>query len=384
MAHAGSYRHKARRRPRKHQHHASGSYHDRDDTSSTSDDGPSSSSSSTVKDDCEANPSNEIEHSTPEGRAKGVATNNLLWPPDKDCLKVRFLNGWTGYKKLVENTVKKNFHTIPMRLRFKFLEKGASGPSDIRITFGKSSASYVGRKAEIEGRCKGATMWLAEYCDIIDRDERKLTRQAAILHEFGHALGMEHEHQHPDFKPEWNYRVLQAKNGWDAETVRFNYQMLGRRGVKLAPYDPKSIMHYPIFPGDTYNDVACVYGSTALSDGDKKFLMSVYPIKRTPRSTSVREWRLKPKTPKKSRTGIAVKIGRRPGPSPDEESTSQNPTTIISGGGYFVFTAGPDVVLNVGAHGERHGGGVVMVYVGRKNKAVDSVDARPRKRPRMY
>ncbi len=53
-------------------------------------------------------------------------------------------------------------------------------------------------------------------------EERRLKRQADILHEFGHALSMVHEHSHPDCKANWNYRVLQARQGWDVDRVHEN------------------------------------------------------------------------------------------------------------------------------------------------------------------
>ncbi len=66
-----------------------------------------------------------------------------------------------------------------------------------------------------------------------------------ILHEFGHALGLEHEHQRSDF---WEvlqnllaYKLKKLPDACD-EHLRFPFE----EGVTRfqTEYDPNSIMHY--------------------------------------------------------------------------------------------------------------------------------------------
>lgn len=208
--------------------------------------------------------------------ADGVAANARLWPPDKHRLKVRFRNGDASERGTVKHLVTKHYHAIPMRIRFEFLDDGAPGPSDIRVLFNTDkSSSYIGRDAEQHpGQ---TTMWLNRHEGMRDPDKRRLQRQADVLHEFGHALGMRHEQQHPGCAAEWNYRVLQERHGWTAEKVRQNYDKVGSWTTWPAPYDPKSIMHYPIRPGDALNSVAPVALNTVLSEGDRQLLMAIYP-----------------------------------------------------------------------------------------------------------
>lgn len=215
---------------------------------------------------------------TERERADGLAQNKHLWPADKQYLMVRFQNGTTSEKNLVKDLVEKHYHAIPMRIRFKFLEMETVGHSDIRLEFTTWSGCYIGRSAE--KRPRETTMWLNLKPKMKSHEERQTQRQASILHEFGHALGMVHEHTHPDCKANWNYRVLQAKSGWDAQRVHDNYnQRHPSRRLKSAPYDPKSIMHYPIEQGDTHNVVDHIPKNCELSSGDQEFLTALYPIK---------------------------------------------------------------------------------------------------------
>ncbi|RYC57757.1 hypothetical protein CHU98_g8459 [Xylaria longipes] len=203
----------------------------------------------------------------------GVARNEKLWPANKHSLKVCFLNGHDGERKLVRRVVREHYRDVPMRIKFVFLLEGAPGPSDIRVKFSKESASFVGRDAEAHPG--EATLWLNLHDNIENYRQRKLQRQADILHEFGHALGMEHEHGHRDCMLTWNYKTLQAITGWDAKKVHLAYDKID--SARLTTYDPKSIMHYSVSEGETLEGGIKIPLNTKLSDGDKKLLAALYP-----------------------------------------------------------------------------------------------------------
>ncbi|KAH7236678.1 hypothetical protein BKA59DRAFT_487305 [Fusarium tricinctum] len=290
-----------------------------------------------------------ISQTRPAIAADGVAVNNLLWPANKHRLKVRFLDGGSWHRETVEQCVKTHYHAVKMRIRFKFLKMGIPGPSDIRITFGEWSSSYIGRDAEnYPGE---PTMWLNLYRHdtTISKQYRRLKRQADILHEFGHALGMDHEQKHPDYKVNWNYRVLQARHGWDAAKVRRAYDKHDTGRLRSAPYDRDSIMHYPVLEGDTLYRVQEVPINSVLSEGDKRFLAAIYPpavVTRLPAKHEPPE-ASKGRREKKSEKELQVVPYNKHQPPKDRlTSTIGGPNVMVAvglgGGGGFsaVFVSG--------------------------------------------
>ena len=61
-----------------------------------------------------------------------------------------------------------------------------------------------------------------------------------IVHEFGHALGLQHEHQRSDFYD------LVAKHTKDERLgLGTNYDRIKVSEFSSNHHDPKSVMHYP-------------------------------------------------------------------------------------------------------------------------------------------
>ena len=111
--------------------------------------------------------------------------------------------------------------------------------SDIRVNFKeKGSWSYIGTDA-VSIPIESFTMNLG----FIDK--------STVLHEFGHALGLIHEHQSPfEGGFEWNKEeVIKSLAGppnfWDMERIENNMFKRYKRGdLDGTRYDTKSIMHY--------------------------------------------------------------------------------------------------------------------------------------------
>ena len=105
--------------------------------------------------------------------------------------------------------------------------------------------------------------------------------RAVILHEFGHALGLGHEHQSPIGGIKWNaeqvYKELGGSpNFWDKQTVDNNVLIpYNSNQVIGTQLDPTSIMMYPIPASWTLDGFSTGFNGI-LSELDKSFIASVY------------------------------------------------------------------------------------------------------------
>jgi hypothetical protein len=105
---------------------------------------------------------------------------------------------------------------------------------------------------------------------------------SVVLHEFGHALGLIHEHQQPNAAIQWNkeliYRQLAGPpNNWPRSVVDHNvFNRLAKAEVNATEYDRHSIMHY-FFPKEWTLDGTEFSTNDVLSDQDKAFIAKQYP-----------------------------------------------------------------------------------------------------------
>lgn len=103
-----------------------------------------------------------------------------------------------------------------------------------------------------------------------------------VLHEFGHALGLLHEHQSPDANLNWQVDAILSfasqKWGWNADDVARNITTPAAEDeVVWSLYDEKSIMHYKI-PDNWVAPPKTSDLSTTLSDVDLVFARAMYPF----------------------------------------------------------------------------------------------------------
>lgn len=127
----------------------------------------------------------------------------------------------------------------------------AQRPSDIRVSFGPGGYwSYVGTIArEIAPERPTLNLeGLSHPGDLTDYEH------SVVLHEFGHALGFEHEHQSPKSgcQEQFNWPYLYNSMGWDPEKVRFNMarfdQSSSMNGLESTAFDRSSVMLYSLNP----------------------------------------------------------------------------------------------------------------------------------------
>jgi hypothetical protein len=124
-------------------------------------------------------------------------------------------------------------------------------PSDIRISFADSGAwSFVGtdsRRYKLDGPSLNVDYPQGRTWETMDKKE--LSR--LILHELGHALALEHEHQSPEANcdAEFDWPKVYASIPWSKTEVDFNLRTkYAAPRLRTTAYDKASIMHYYFEP----------------------------------------------------------------------------------------------------------------------------------------
>lgn len=105
---------------------------------------------------------------------------------------------------------------------------------------------------------------------------------ATTIHEFGHALGMIHEHQNPKGNTiQWDkqkvYNWASRTQGWDQNTTYRNIiEKYDSNQINGSDFDPNSIMLY-FFPGSLTINNQGTHQNLRLSPYDVEYLNSIYP-----------------------------------------------------------------------------------------------------------
>jgi len=207
-----------------------------------------------------------------EMRTRMAFVNKKKWV-NGSVLRVKFVGGSSGD----QDTVKKYAREWSKYGNISF-DFGNSPDSEIRIAFeNDGSWSYIGTD-----------------CLSIPRNTHTMNfgwlDQGVVLHEFGHALGMIHEHQNPLGGIKWNKEAVYddlggSPNFWDKATIDNNmFKTYDKNQINGTQLDKKSIMLYAI-PREWTLDGFSSQENQQLSPTDKEFIgdPSNYPLTDKPK-----------------------------------------------------------------------------------------------------
>ncbi|MES1172372.1 MAG: pre-peptidase C-terminal domain-containing protein [Bacteroidota bacterium] len=201
------------------------------------------------------------------GRQRAIALAKKEWV-NGSTIHIGFLGGTAEQQQMVRSIAPE--WTEHANLRFEFTDDPRA---EIRVSFDPDDGawSYIGTdNSNIP--LQAATLNLG-WQD-----------KAVILHEFGHMIGLAHEHQNPEGGLIWNEEVVirdlsGPPNRWDLATIRHN--VLDKYSVDQimgTEFDPASIMLYA-FPDEWTKNPGGTHENVELSRQDKAFISGarMYP-----------------------------------------------------------------------------------------------------------
>ena len=183
-------------------------------------------------------------------------------------LRVRFMGGTAAQRASVREQAQR--WTEHANLTFEFSE---AADAEIRISFDPDDGawSYIGTDAKKIAQNQ-PTMNIG------------FEDGGTAAHEFGHAIGLGHEHQNPSGGIEWNEAIVirdlgGPPNNWTPEQTRHNVlEKYKADQIRGTAFDGDSIMLY-FFPGKWTKSGKGTKANDDLSQMDKAFIASTegYP-----------------------------------------------------------------------------------------------------------
>ncbi len=199
---------------------------------------------------------------------------DLMWDAGQ-TLRVKMAGGSVKVRNKVRQYAEE--WTRYANIKFSFVDE--SQPAEVRISFAKDGTSWsaVGRESTLIpfGLPSMNFGWFDD-----DTSETELSR--VVIHEFGHALGLIHEHQSPVAGIPWNKPKVYEDYGkmtppWDRAKVDSQlFAKYGTNNTNFSQFDPLSIMEYFV-PAEHTLDGKGIPGNTTLSAMDKQFIAQWYP-----------------------------------------------------------------------------------------------------------
>lgn len=258
------------------------------------------------------------------GIRRAIAPIGKTWM-NGSTLRVRFLGGSATEQAVAKEQA--GWWAAVANVKFEF---NNAPNAEIRIAFDHNDGawSYVGTD------CRGIPL---------DQPTMNLgfLDGGTAAHEFGHAIGLAHEHQNPAGGIQWNEAVVireaaKAPNFWDEATTRHNIlRKYSADQINGTKFDPDSIMLY-FFPASwTLNGIG-TKANEVLSSMDKAFVAGA---------------KMYPKTAGTTSTAVALQVNAKRRTQASIGQVGEEDLyrfTVSADGRYVIDTLGPtDVVMKL-------------------------------------
>jgi len=234
-------------------------------------------------------------------KVRGVVVRSLLWRPG-ETVKVCFRSGTQKARARVAQFASEWMKYANLKLDFGDADNPQTCQGDpsesIKIDFIDSGpkAGFWSALGTLSRKSDHSLNLSFLGRDELPRNKAgqqmpEAEARRIVLHEFGHALGLFHEHQSPRAGCAAEYYeeavlAFGALRGWSREQTIRNFQQLAETPeLNATAVDRKSIMHYSLppwlFKGGESNPCA-IQPNFDLSEGDKTFIAKVYPKETDP------------------------------------------------------------------------------------------------------
>jgi hypothetical protein len=223
-------------------------------------------------------------------RASAIINSHSKWANGTVLHYCFFTSGKYSVPKVQADAVRDAFAKWKaLGIGLDFLEVQSLAEAEVRIGYSlqqRVSQSSVGRDV--------LTVPLNQPTTQYGWDLTSMYGRGTALHELGHVLGMEHEHQSPFAGITWNDEAVYTSlggspNNWSRSTTYQNIlQKLSPQDVQGSTWDPDSIMEYEFEAGLIAKPVEYATGLTppgTLSAADKSWVLKWYPPMSTKLST---------------------------------------------------------------------------------------------------
>ena len=206
-------------------------------------------------------------------------------------------------------------------LQFNFVDYSKN--SDIRISFDPNSGAWslVGTDCQREDQAN-ATMNFGWF-DV-----------STVMHEFGHSIGLIHEHQNPQgVSIPWDkkavYKWAEETQGWSKEQTDTNIiNKYDKTLINGSDFDPLSIMLY-FFPDELVTNGKGTHQNLTLSGIDMKYINEQYDKNNA--DTYFNKWYNKDISENINKSkNMAVEFNQNSNTNPKQNTNNYNPSTSPS------------------------------------------------------